>query len=197
MVAARTDFDSSINRINVIDWGKTCYEDALEQQKILVDKRIAGVIPDTLVFTEHDPVYTIGKRRNAEQNLIWNEARLSAEQIRVIHTNRGGDITYHGPGQIVGYPIISLKKQPDLHGYLRKLEEVVIRTLAKFKIKAARRDGKTGIWLGTRKICAIGIAVRKWVTYHRSQEPGKYWGAIATQAIGLAIFAFLYFKGVI
>lgn len=166
MVAARTDFDSSINRINVIDWGKTCYEDALEQQKILVDKRIAGVIPDTLVFTEHDPVYTIGKRRNAEQNLIWNEARLSAEQIRVIHTNRGGDITYHGPGQIVGYPIISLKKQPDLHGYLRKLEEVVIRTLAKFKIKAARRDGKTGIWLGTRKICAIGIAVRKWVTYH-------------------------------
>ena len=152
--------------IDTIDWGQTLYEDAFEQQKVLVDKRIAGVISDTLVFTEHTPVYTIGKRRNAEQNLIWNEAQRNAEGIRVIHTNRGGDITYHGPGQIVGYPIISLEKQKDLHTYLRKLEEVVIRTLARFKINAARRKGKTGIWVDARKICAIGIAVRKWVTYH-------------------------------
>ena len=153
-------------QIDVIDWGQTRYEDALEQQKALLNKRIADETPDTLVFTEHPPTYTIGKRKNAEKNLIWNEAQLNIEQIRLIHTNRGGDITYHGPGQIVGYPIVSLKERPDLHAYLRKLEEVVIRTLASFKIKATRREGKTGIWLETRKICAIGIAVRKWVTYH-------------------------------
>ena len=166
MVPVRADPINPLYRIDIIDWGQTCYEDAFERQKILVDRRITNAIPDTVVFTEHTPVYTIGKRRNAEQNLIWNEAQLAAEQIRVIHTNRGGDITYHGPGQIVGSPIISLKKQPDLHAYLRKLEDVVIHTLAKFEITASRRNGKTGIWLETRKICAIGISVRKWVTYH-------------------------------
>lgn len=154
------------SKIHVLDWGRTPYRDALNRQTALVDQRIAGSTDDTLVFTEHEPVYTIGRRKNADQHLIWDPPRLSAEGIDLVRTNRGGDITYHGPGQIVGYAIISLAEKRDLHAYLRSLEEVVIRTLTTFGANAARRPGKTGIWLGMRKICAIGIAVRNWVTYH-------------------------------
>ena len=157
---------SSTPPLDTIDWGRTEYEDAFERQKALVDLRRADEAPDTLIFTEHAPVYTIGMRKGADQHLIWNEAQLKAKGVSVIHSNRGGDITYHGPGQIVGYPIISLQERRDLHAYLRDLEEVVIRTLATFGLQSARRDGKTGIWLGERKICAIGVAVRSWVTYH-------------------------------
>lgn len=152
--------------IEVTDWGHTHYKEALEKQQSLVDQRLSGAISDTLVFTEHEPVYTIGRRTNANRHLLWDPPKLDAEGIKVIHTNRGGDITYHGPGQIVGYAIISLNNQRDLHAYLRNLEEVVIRTLATFGLDASRRTGKTGIWLETRKICAIGVAVRTWVTYH-------------------------------
>ncbi|MBT4757399.1 MAG: lipoyl(octanoyl) transferase LipB [Opitutae bacterium] len=152
--------------LETIDWGRTEYQAALERQKALVSLRLIGEVPDTLVFTEHDSVFTIGMRQDAQQNLIWNEAQLKAKGVQVIRSNRGGDITYHGPGQIVGYPIISLQARRDLHAYLRDLEEVVIRTLATFGLQTARRDGKTGIWLDARKICAIGVAVRSWVTYH-------------------------------
>lgn len=152
--------------IEVDDWGRTHYQSALEKQKVLVNQRLAGTIGDMLVFTEHTPVYTIGRRKNADQHLIWDPSKMNAEGIDLIYTNRGGDITYHGPGQIVGYAIISLKEQRDLHQYLRNLEETVIRTLTTFHLSASRRSGKTGIWLGTRKICAIGIAVKNWVTYH-------------------------------
>ncbi len=154
------------SKISVHDWGRTLYEDALDRQKAFVDQRINGLIGNTLVFTEHEPVYTVGRRKNADQHLIWDSSRMNAEGINFIRTNRGGDITYHGPGQIVGYSIISLAEKRDLHAYLRNLEEVVIRTLATFGINAKRRPGKTGIWLDTRKICAIGIALKKWVTYH-------------------------------
>ena len=152
--------------MKIIDWGHTEYSDAFERQKALVDQRRAGNAPDTLVFTEHAPVYTIGQRKGAEQHLIWQAAQLEAKGITVIKSNRGGDITYHGPGQLVGYPIISLNERRDLHAYLRDLEEVVIRTLATFGLETARREGKTGIWIEERKICAIGVAVRSWVTYH-------------------------------
>jgi len=152
--------------LDIVDWGHRGYEEAFAQQKALVASRRTGEIPDTLVFTEHAPVYTIGMRKGARQHLIWNEAQLKAQGLQVIHSNRGGDITYHGPGQVVGYPIISLQARRDLHAYLRDLEEVVIRTLSTFGLVAARRDGKTGIWLGERKICAIGVAVRTWITYH-------------------------------
>ena len=154
------------SQTNILDWGRTRYKDAIESQKALVDQRLADEIGDTLVFTEHDAVYTIGRRKHADQNLIWDQTKVNAEGIDVVRTNRGGDITYHGPGQIVGYAIVSLDKKRDLHAYLRALEEIVIRTLATFDISASRRPEKTGIWLDTRKICAIGIAVRSWVTYH-------------------------------
>ena len=150
----------------VIDWGRTRYEAAWKAQDALVAKRIANEISDTLVFTEHEPVYTVGLRSGAEANLVWDPAHLAREGIEVVKTNRGGDITYHGPGQIVGYPIIDLSPHKDLHEYLRLLEQVMINTVGSFGLTATRREGKTGIWVGTRKVAAIGVAVRRWVAYH-------------------------------
>ncbi len=149
-----------------LDWGRTGYEAAWRRQGELVAQRIAGEIGDMLVFTEHDPVFTLGLRRGAEANLVWDQARLGHEGIDVVQSNRGGDITYHGPGQIVGYPIVSLASRQDLHAYLRFLEQVLINSLGALGLAAARREGKTGIWLGPRKIAALGVAVRRWVTYH-------------------------------
>lgn len=150
----------------VTDWGRTDYSEAFERQKQLVEQRKNGTAPDTLVFTEHNPVYTLGLRKGADAHLIWDKQACARHGIRVVRSNRGGDITYHGPGQIVGYPIISLERRRDLHAYLRDLESVVINTLAHFGLTADRRIGKTGIWMGERKLCAIGVAVRSWITYH-------------------------------
>jgi lipoyl(octanoyl) transferase len=150
----------------VLDWGRTRYEAAWRAQDKLVAERIAGDIGNTLVFTEHEPVYTVGLRSGAADNLVWPAEHLAREGIEVVKTNRGGDITYHGPGQIVGYPIVDLSPRKDLHEYLRLLEQVMINTVGTLGLAATRREGKTGIWLGTRKIAAIGVAVRRWVTYH-------------------------------
>ena len=149
-----------------LDWGRTEYRVAYDRQVALVAQRIAGEIGDTLVFTEHEPVFTLGMRRGSENNLVWNSEQLARTGVAVEKTNRGGDITYHGPGQIVGYPIVSLSAHQDLHAYLRLLEQVIINTLGCFGLASDRREGKTGIWLGPRKIAAIGVAVRRWVTYH-------------------------------
>jgi len=149
-----------------LDWGRTRYADAWRRQDALVAERIAGVVGDTLVLTEHDPVYTIGLRGGADQHLVWDPARLAHEGVKVVKTNRGGDITYHGPGQLVGYPIIDLSPRKDLHAYLRFLEQVLIDTVGELGLVAARRDGKTGIWIADRKVAAIGVAVRRWVAYH-------------------------------
>ena len=158
---------TSIAGIEVIDWGLTNYSDALEKQKSRVEQRRTGECGDALIFTEHTPIYTIGMRKDSEQHLLWTETECCQQGIAVFKSNRGGDITYHGPGQIVGYPILSLANRKDLHAYLRDLEEVVIRTLVTYGLAAARRKGHTGIWLNNeRKICAIGVAVRSWITYH-------------------------------
>ena len=151
---------------DTVDWGRTAYREAWDRQLELVARRRAGDCPDTLVLTEHEPVFTIGARPGAEQHLVWTGQMLQQQGIEVVKTNRGGDITYHGPGQVVGYPVISLQEKRDLHGYLRDLEEVLIRTVAHFGIAATRREGKTGIWIGERKIAAIGVAVKTWITYH-------------------------------
>lgn len=149
-----------------LDWGRTRYADAWTRQETLLAQRQAGEIGDTLVFTEHESVYTLGVRKDSAQHLIWQEAELATRGIELVQSNRGGDITYHGPGQIVGYPIVSLGARKDLHAYLRFVEQVVINTVGTFGLAAGRREGKTGIWLGPRKIAAIGIAVKKWTTYH-------------------------------
>lgn len=152
--------------VAVLDWGRTHYEPARLAQEALVARHLAGEIGDTLVFTEHEPVFTVGLRAGAEQHLVWDATRLTAEGIEVIKTNRGGDITYHGPGQLVGYPIVSLAARKDLHAYLRFLEQVLINTVGSLGLAASRRPGLTGIWIGPRKIAALGVAVRRWVTYH-------------------------------
>jgi lipoyl(octanoyl) transferase len=149
-----------------VDWGRTRYADAWARQDELVRQRIAGEIGDTLVFTEHEPVFTIGMRSGADAHLVWSADQLAHSGVELVRTNRGGDITYHGPGQIVGYPIVSLDARRDLHAYLRFLEQVLINTLETFGLPADRREGKTGIWIGHRKVAAIGIAVRRWVAYH-------------------------------
>jgi len=149
-----------------IDWGRTGYDHAWQQQHELVAQRNEGTIGDTLVFTEHDPVFTLGVRKESADHLVWSTAELRERGVTVVQSNRGGDITYHGPGQIVGYPIVSLTPRKDLHAYLRLIEQVLINAVGTFGLAADRRDGKTGIWLGKRKIAAIGVAVKKWTTYH-------------------------------
>jgi lipoyl(octanoyl) transferase len=149
-----------------LDWGRTEYRAAADRQTNLVTRRIVGDIGDTLIFTEHEPVFTLGLRSGSETHLVWSDTALAHAGIVVEKTNRGGDITYHGPGQIVGYPILSLVGNRDLHAYLRFLEHVLINSLRLLGLAASRREGKTGIWIERRKIAAIGVAVRRWVTYH-------------------------------
>lgn len=149
-----------------LDWGLTRYAGALQRQEALVAQRIAEEAGDVLVFTEHEPVFTVGMRSGAEQHLVWNAEQLAREGVAVEKTNRGGDITYHGPGQIVGYPIVSLAGHKDLHAYLRFLEQVIINSVGALGLVASRREGKTGIWIGSRKVAAIGVAVKRWVAYH-------------------------------
>lgn len=150
----------------IVDWGRTRYRDALARQQELVANRLEGSGNDLVVLTEHEPVFTVGLRAGAERNLVWSEHHLREAEVEVVSTNRGGDITYHGPGQLVAYPIVSLARRRDLHAYLRFLEDVLIHTVADFGVTARRREGKTGIWVADRKIAAIGVAVRRWIAYH-------------------------------
>jgi lipoyl(octanoyl) transferase len=156
----------STSEVAIVDWGRTRYADAWRRQDACVAQRIAGEIGDLLVFTEHEAVFTTGLRAGAETHLLWNEDERSREGVELVKSNRGGDITYHGPGQIVGYPIVSLQTRRDLHAYLRYLEQLLIDSVKSFGLDASRREGKTGIWIGHRKIAAIGVAVKRWVAYH-------------------------------
>ncbi len=123
--------------------------------------RIAGVRGDTLILCEHDPVYTIGRTRGADQNL------LQPGSVPIERVSRGGDVTFHGPGQVVGYPIFLLPPhRQDLHGYMRGLEEMMIRTLGDYGLVGRRDERNTGVWVEGRKIMAIGIAAKRWVTWH-------------------------------
>ena len=141
--------------------GRLPYGEALALQKETVRRRVAKEIPDTLILVEHPPVITLGKMAKRE-HLIG-----SRPDVEVVETPRGGDVTYHGPGQIVGYPILDLTVlNQDLKKYLAKLEEVMIRAVARYGISAGRQEGMTGAWVGDRKIGAIGVRVEKWVTSH-------------------------------
>ncbi len=152
--------------IDIINLGLKDYRQAYKIQKELVGKRSKGKITDTLLLVEHPPVFTIG-RSGSKKNILAPLEKIKQEDIEIIETDRGGDITYHGPGQIVGYPIIDLKNYgKDIHLYLRTLEAVLIKLLKTFGIKAKRIRGMTGVWADNKKIASIGIAVSKWVTYH-------------------------------
>ena len=153
-------------RLDVIDLGTRDYALALDFQRQMVELRIKGEIPDTLILVEHPPVLTLG-RQATQANLLVNEAYLAQQGIGLYRIERGGEVTYHGPGQIVGYPIISLKERGISPGaYLRMLEEALIAAIDAYGLKAGRANGFTGAWVGSEKVAAIGIAVRRWVTYH-------------------------------
>jgi lipoyl(octanoyl) transferase len=148
--------------------GLVAYLDALMLQRALVEDRRAGRIPDTLLLLQHPPVITLGvKGDGGRSNVVADPARLSRLGIEVSETGRGGDVTYHGPGQVVGYPILDLRPDRcDVHRYVRDLEEVMIRVCGEFGLAADRIAGLTGTWIDGEKIGAIGIRISRWITSH-------------------------------
>jgi lipoyl(octanoyl) transferase len=144
------------------------YDEGLALQRDLVEQRRAGRVPDLLLLLEHPPVITLGVRSEiARANVVATSERLADLGIAVHETGRGGDVTYHGPGQLVGYPILDLRPDRcDVHNYVRDLEEVMIRTSADYGVAAGRISGLTGTWVGAEKIGAIGIRISRWITSH-------------------------------
>ena len=148
--------------------GCVAYEAALALQRALVEDRRAGRVDDLLLLLEHPHVLTLGVRGDGgRSHILATAGTLAARGVDVHETGRGGDITYHGPGQIVGYPIVDLQPDRcDVHRYVRDLEEVLIRTAADYAVAARRVDGLTGIWVGHKKLAAIGVRIARWVTSH-------------------------------
>jgi lipoyl(octanoyl) transferase len=155
-----------VNELVVRRLGRVRYAEGLELQATLVRERQADAIPDTLLLLEHDPVFTLGQNAKKE-NVLATPERLRALGFDVSETGRGGDVTYHGPGQLVAYPILQLADgQRDIHRYLRDLEETMMRTCADYGLAAGRIETLTGVWIGERKVGAIGVRVARWVTSH-------------------------------
>jgi lipoyl(octanoyl) transferase len=159
--------EPQLRPLEVRELGLVTYASGLELQQALVAERRAGSIPDTLLLLEHPHVITLGTGTHEENILISAEER-ERSGVELHRAGRGGDVTYHGPGQLVGYPILDLKPDRcDLHRYLRDLEEVLILTLADFGLSASRREGMTGVWVIDRKLAAIGVRVSSgWITSH-------------------------------
>jgi lipoyl(octanoyl) transferase len=156
-----------VRRLGVVD-----YDAGLALQASLVEDRRAGRLGDTLLLLEHPPVITVGvKARRQRANIVASDEQLAAEHVIVRETGRGGDVTYHGPGQLVGYPIFDLNPdRRDVHQYVRDLEEALIRAIASFGISGRRVAGLTGVWVGASgredKIAAIGVRISRWITSH-------------------------------
>jgi lipoyl(octanoyl) transferase len=148
--------------------GRVPYAEALALQRALVDERRAGRIPDLLLFVEHPHVLTLGVRGDGgRSHILATDEALAARDIEVFETGRGGDITYHGPGQVVGYPIVDLNPdRRDVHRYVRDLEEVLMRTAGDYGVEAQRVDGLTGVWVDGEKLAAIGVRIARWITSH-------------------------------
>lgn len=151
-----------MNRIKIIDLGFLDYKNSWNYQKELQKKVLIGDCSDSIIFVEHDSVYTFGKNSDKSNLLVSKDSK-----IKIYETERGGEITYHGPGQIVCYPILNLKNfKQSVTWYMRALEEVIIETLKLLNIKATRKDGLTGVWVKDEKIGAQGVRMSKWVTMH-------------------------------
>ena len=151
----------------VVRLGRLPYDEALALQRAVAKARISGAVPqDMLLLVEHPPVVTLGRSSKA-RHLLCSPAMLAAQGIALFEVERGGDVTYHGPGQLVGYPIIDLKRHTqDLHWYLRQVEAALIATIALAGLAGQRAEGKTGVWIDDRKIASIGVHARDWVTWH-------------------------------
>ncbi|SFQ43617.1 lipoyl(octanoyl) transferase LipB [Parafilimonas terrae] len=166
-----------MHEIILQDLGRRAYKETWDYQEELLQQKIKAKQenlnqPDYLLFVEHNPVYTLGKN-GKEKNLLINEQMLASKGIEYFHINRGGDITFHGPEQLVGYPVLDLDNyKTDLGWYLRSLEEVIILTIGEYGLKGERSKGETGVWLDAaikgkeRKICAMGIRCSRWITMH-------------------------------
>jgi len=153
-------------RCSVYQLGQIAYDDAYHLQQKLLYERLNNRIEDTLLLLEHPPTITVGKSGKLE-NVLASPAQLAEEGVSLVFTDRGGDVTYHGPGQIVGYPIFDLRERGrDAHQYLHNLEEVLIRTLNDFAISSSRDSGHAGVWVKDEEIAAIGLSIRKWVAMH-------------------------------
>ena len=151
-----------INSYNILDLGKSDYKEAWELQKKLQLQRISGEINDQLLLVEHYPVYTLGKNAPIEHLLI-NES----DEISIVQTDRGGNVTFHGPGQLVGYPILDLNNyRKSITWYMRELEQLIINILKDYDIEAERKKGLTGVWVYDKKIAALGVRISRWVTMH-------------------------------
>jgi len=152
-----------VHRLGVVSYG-----DALELQQHLVEQRRSNEIPDQLLLLEHPPVITLGvKTRNDRSHVVAAPEVLEDEGVEVFESGRGGDVTYHGPGQLVGYPIMDLRPDRcDVHRYVRDLEEMLIRVAASFGVSANRLPGLTGVWVGDDKLAAIGVRIARWITSH-------------------------------
>ena len=148
--------------------GVVPYQEALALQRALVEERRAGRVPDLLLLLRHPPVVTLGVRGDGgRSHIVVSADRLAELGVEVSETGRGGDVTYHGPGQIVGYPIVDLRPDRcDVHRYVRDLEEVMIRACGGYGIRAGRIEGLTGAWVGQGKIGAIGVRISRWITSH-------------------------------
>lgn len=151
----------------ILDRGLIPYREAYGLQNSLVKLRLKDKTPDCLILLEHPPVLTLGRSRG-DKNILVSKEILRKEKIEVVFTDRGGDVTYHGPGQLVGYPILNLRDHSrNVSEYLRKIEEVIILTLKEFGVRAKRRSDYPGIWVGQKKIASIGLAIRQFrITYH-------------------------------
>jgi lipoyl(octanoyl) transferase len=154
--------------IEVRRLGRVPYPDALVLQRSLVEDRRAGQIDDLLLLLEHPHVLTLGVRGDGgRSHILATPDALNSRGVEVHETGRGGDITYHGPGQIVGYPIVDLRPDRcDVHRYVRDIEEVLIRTASDYGVEAGRVEGLTGVWVGREKLAAIGVRIARWVTSH-------------------------------
>ena len=161
-----------VRPLDVRRLGTVSYEDGLALQAKLVEERRAGDIPDTLLLLQHPPIITLGvKTRRGPNHIVASAETLAGEGVTVHETGRGGDVTYHGPGQLVGYPILDLSPdRRDVHVYVRDVEEVLIRAAAAFGVLAKRIPGLTGVWAGAEgkeeKLAAIGIRISRWITSH-------------------------------
>ena len=154
--------ETQTDQILVQNIGRKSYKAVWDLQKEMQQQRINGNIEDTLILVEHDPVYTLGKNAN-EDHLLQSRD----ESVDVFNIERGGDITFHGPGQLVGYPILNLSNyKKSVSWYMRTLEQVLIDTLIEFKIIAQRNEGLTGVWVGDEKIAALGVRISRWGTMH-------------------------------
>ena len=157
-----------MREIQIRQLGIVGYADALDLQKRLVEQRKAGEIPDQLLLLQHPPVITLGvKARHDRSHVLATAAELEARGVELFETGRGGDVTYHGPGQLVGYPILDLNPdRRDVHRYVRDIEDAMIRTAAAFGLTAGRVPGLSGAWVGDDKLAAIGVRIARWITSH-------------------------------